>query len=207
MNFASLNVKHNLRVTGIIHVGAHYGEEDQMYIRAGVERRMYFEPIAANFAELERRVSGASLYRFAIGATRGTAEMYVETANQGESCSLLAPDHHLVQYPHITFEEREWVVVKRLDDFDTREFNFLVVDVQGAEADVFLGAQDTLGHIDYILTEVNKVPMYAGCALFDEISVALQCYGFYLADIEWCTETWGNAFFIKGPPSAPDFDE
>ena len=42
--------------------------------------------------------------------------MYVESANQGQSSSILRPNLHLKQYPHITFDEKETVEMVRLDD-------------------------------------------------------------------------------------------
>ena len=45
-------------------------------------------------------------------------EMYVEDANMGQSSSILKPEIHLKQYPHIIFNKKELVEMKRLDDID-----------------------------------------------------------------------------------------
>lgn len=198
MNVASLIAKRKLKVTGIIHVGGHYAEEDQLYLRAGVDKRMYFEPVYENFAELKKRVQpGAILHNVALGSENKTGEMFIESANQGESCSLLEPLEHLKQYPNITFDSRQIVDVCRLDSFETTGFNFLVLDVQGYELEVLKGAIHALDHIDYVLSEVNFVEMYRGCVLFAELSEWLAVRGLKFKQKEMCTENWGEAFYSR----------
>ncbi len=59
----------------------------------------------------------------------------------------------------------------RLDDFlEAREnYNFLTIDVQGYELEVFKGSRETMKNIDYIITEVNRDELYKNCARVEQL--------------------------------------
>ena len=114
-------------IVGVIHIGAHYGEENPVYEDLEIQNRMFFEPLSKNFKVLKSRVGDWPCYNFALGSKTMEAEMFVEAKNNGQSSSLLKPGVHLKQYPHIVFNERETVNVKKLDDvaFDRSKYNFI----------------------------------------------------------------------------------
>jgi hypothetical protein len=127
-------------------------------------------------------------------------DMFIETANQGQSCSLLEPGTHLKLYPHIQFSKKETVNVEKLDNipFDRSKYNMINIDVQGAELEVFKGAVNTLRHIDIIYAEVNTEEVYKGCALMDEIDSFLAGFGFNrVAQAFPCGNAWGDALYLK----------
>ena len=66
------------------------------------------------------------------------------------------------------FNRKKEVNITRLDDeeFDRSKFNFINIDVQGYELEVFKGATKTLESIDLILAEINKEEMYKDCVWF-----------------------------------------
>lgn len=73
------------------------------------------------------------------------------------------------------------VQTRRLDDIaEIGDVDFLKVDVQGAEVDVFSGASRTLRNVVAIHTEVQFVPLYRGVPLFSEVDIALRKHGFLL---------------------------
>jgi hypothetical protein len=87
----------------------------------------------------------------------------------------------------------------RLDDFkfDFKEYNFINIDVQGYELEVFKGASNMLNKIDFIISEVNRDELYENCAKVDEIQSYLSAYGFVMVEVSWDGGTWGDALFIK----------
>src|SRR5688572_14018870 len=138
LNLTDLIQKYSLKITGIIHVGAHHGEEVIDYHKSGIKNVILIEPCKAAFNYLKNRYSGHKhilLFNFACAAIDGEAEMYIETANKGQSNSLLQPIRHLEHYPTITFDNKEIVKVRCLDalPFDRSKYNLLNMDVQGAE--------------------------------------------------------------------------
>jgi hypothetical protein len=67
-----------------------------------------------------------TLVNKALGDQIGQSFMYVETANGGQSSSILKPKLHLTQYPHITFDSTEQVEMIRLDDYEFDKQNTIL---------------------------------------------------------------------------------
>ena len=49
ISFRNLKRKYNMNIKGIIHIGAHYGEEISDYIDEGIQDIILFEPLSDNF--------------------------------------------------------------------------------------------------------------------------------------------------------------
>lgn len=198
LNLIQLRDKYNLNIKGVAHIGAHYGEEHEVYLKMGIKNIIYFEPIPWNFEILKKNVSNSLLFNIALGSEEKKVEMYVERSNNSQSCSILAPEIHLKQYPHITFNERLLVEQKRLDDLKIDlEYNMINIDVQGYELEVFKGALETLNKIDYIYSEVNCDEVYKNCVRVEELDVFLAKYKFVRVETNWVGKTWGDALYIK----------
>ena len=200
LDLIKINKKYGLDIKGVLHIGAHHGQENGVYDELQIENRIFFEPLSDNFKKLSENVdSKFTLINKALGDFNGTIEMYVEKENSGQSSSVLKPSLHLVQYPHITFPDKETVEMARLDniEFDRESFNFINIDVQGYELEVFKGASETLKSVDYIMTELNIEELYEGCARFREVELFLSEYGFKIVETNWAGFTWGDGFFIK----------
>lgn len=200
LNLENLVKKYNLKIKGVIHIGAHYGEENSVYDNINISNRMFFEPLKNNFSKLVENVGEKyELFNLALGNENKIVTMNVETANNGQSSSILKPHIHLFQYPHIKFESTEDVQMNRLDDLsiDIKKYNFINIDVQGYELEVFKGSTKTLENIDYIMTEINRDEVYENCAKIDELVSFLKNYNFELVEQSWEGITWGDGFFIK----------
>ncbi len=199
LDFNSLVKKYNMNIKGVIHIGAHHGQEHSLYKSNGIKNIVYFEPLSSNFNILKNNVGEDSiLYNCALGNVEGDVEMFVETANKGQSSSVLEPELHKRQYPHIVFDNKEIVPMKRLDDIGlSNDYNFINIDVQGYELEVFKGGEKTLENIDYIITEVNRDEVYKNCAKIEELDKFLNTYGFERVETTWDGITWGDAFYIK----------
>lgn len=189
-----------MKISGVLHIGAHFGEENDVYNNLGIEKRIFFEPLSSNFRVLKNNIGeNYTLMNIALGNENKKISMNVETANSGQSSSILNPLLHLIQYPHIKFETTEDVDMKRLDDLDIdlSSFNFINIDVQGYELEVFRGAEKTLHNIDYIMSEINRDEVYQNCARIEQLIDFLSPYGFELVEQTWDGGTWGDGFFIK----------
>lgn len=204
LNLIELHKKYSLKVSGVIHIGAHFGEEYKVYEDLNLNNLIFFEPLPKNFEVLYNKLhdkANCILVNKALGNEDKKIEMYVESANQGQSSSMLKPKIHLTQYPHIQFNERCEVDMVRLDDyqFDKQKYNFINIDVQGFELEVFKGASKILKNIDYIMTEVNRAEVYESNATVDQLDKFLGEYGFERVETDWAGNTWGDAFYIKQP--------
>lgn len=192
--------KYNMDIKGVIHIGAHFGEENNVYNNLKLKNRIFFEPLEKNYNKLLENVGENYIkYKIALGNENKSIEMFVEEANMGQSSSILKPVLHLTQYPHIQFNRVETVEMKRLDDIEINKenFNFINIDVQGYELEVFKGSVETLKNIDYIMSEINRDEVYENCAKIDELINFLNPYGFELVEQDWAGQTWGDGLFIK----------
>lgn len=202
INFTNLYKKYNMRIEGIVHIGAHYGEEIQEYVDNGIQNISVFEPLSDNFNILAQRLENINAdihgYQVALGSEKSTAIMYL-SSNEAQSSSILKPKEHLEHHPDVSFNGTEEVEVDLLDNFDIRGANFMNIDVQGYELEVFKGGQKTLEQIDYVYCEVNRGEMYEGNPMIEELDEYLNVYGFERVETYWPTTwyKWGDALYIK----------
>ncbi|MBR8840968.1 MAG: FkbM family methyltransferase [Stigonema ocellatum SAG 48.90 = DSM 106950] len=200
LDLEELVQKYHVKIRGLIHVGAHYGQEYEIYQKLGIANLIFFEPLSRNFKILETHVAAqAQLVQKALGNENKKVKMYTESANNGMSSSILKPQKHLEQYPQIIFDTEEIVEMVRLDDFlsEKQNYNFLTIDVQGYELEVLKGSQETLTNISGILTEVNRDELYENCAQVEQLDSFLDLYNFHRVETNWEGGTWGDAFYLK----------
>ena len=201
LNLHELIKKYNMRITGIIHIGAHYGEEIKLYENISTLKSVVlFEPDPDSFQILQQNIKNPTYiaYNFALGSQKSKMVLFREESNAGQSNSLLAPKLHLQQYPHIKFNSFREVDVVLLDNFDfSIDYNMINIDVQGFELEVFKGSVNTLKNIQYIFCEVNRAEMYEKCASVDQIDEFLGNFGFTRVETTWDGVLWGDALYIK----------
>jgi len=202
LNLSKLKQEYNMKVSGILHIGAHYGQEYEIYRNLfGSVPIMMWEASESNFKVLSDKLKDENnliLINSGIGSFECAVKLYKETANQGMSNSVLKPSFVTEQYPHIIFNEVEHIELYPLDRWETGPtYNFLNIDIQGFELHAFLGAKKTLQNVNYIIAEVNSAELYEGCARVEEIDWYLNRWGFRRAETDWTGHTWGDAFYIR----------
>jgi len=199
LNLYELREKYNMSITGVIHIGAHFGEEHATYKQLGISDIVYFEPVKKTFDVLSKRVVDAKLYNYALGSENKLVEMYIEEADAYGCSSVLQPSSN---YDAVKFSPNEVVEMKQLDTFGFMGYNFLNIDVQGYEYEVLLGSLKTLNDIDYIMCEINRQTPhkkldYIGSTTIDKLVDLLTPYGFELVEQNWAGISWGDGLFVK----------
>lgn len=202
LNLEHLKNKYNMQVTGILHIGAHYGEEYDEYDRLfGAVPMVMWEASPANFNILKSKLSGKSnvtLINKGVGSFECEVPFYIETANTGQSNSVLKPKVHAEQYPGIIFDEISKIKVYPLDKWEPGEaYNFINIDIQGFELHAFMGAKKALRNVNYIMTEINRAELYENCATVEEIDWYLSRFGFERVETDWAGGTWGDGFYLR----------
>lgn len=202
LSLTDLIQKYSLKITGVLHVGSHMGQEVPEYHKNNIKNIILIEPCRAAFTYLKNKFGShhhIKLFNCACAATDGDAEMYTETANKGQSNSLLQPIRHLEHYPNIKFEGKEKVAVRRLDvlPFDRSKYNLINMDVQGAEGYVIIGGRQTLEHIDYVYTEVNEdaAQLYRNATGITHLDELLK--DFQRVETSWTDKGWGDSLYIR----------
>ena len=202
LDFEKLLKKYDMNVTGVLHVGAHFGEEYLSYIENDITKVVFIEPIKENFQVLEDRfgsIDEVVLINKGAGSVRKKVNIY-RSSNNLVSSSVLKPKRHLTQHPDVLFDDGQTVIeIDRIDNMlqDITPYNFMNVDVQGYELEVFKGAGILLDKIDFIMTEVNRDEVYEDCAQISEIDEYLLEYGFKRVETSWDGDCWGDAFYVK----------
>ena len=200
ISFTNLKRKYNMNIKGIIHVGAHYGEEISEYIDNGIQDIILFEPLVENFDVLSKKVKTLNAniegYQVALGSKKGDATMYVSD-NEKQSSSVLKPKVHLTHHPHVKFPSTEEVEVHLLDDYNSKDYNFINMDVQGYELEVLKGGTKTLEHVDYVYCEVNRDEVYENNAYVEELDEFLSGYNMKRVETDWAGDIWGDALYIR----------
>ena len=200
IRFSDIVKKYNMNINGIIHIGAHYGEEIVDYINEGIQNVILFEPLSDNFDILHKNSQNLNAnieaYQVALGSEPGEATMYVSD-NEKQSSSILKPKVHLSHHPDVKFPSKEEVEVHLLDEYDCHNYNFLNMDVQGYELEVLKGGSETLKNIDYVYCEVNRDEVYENNAYIEELDEYLANYNMSRVETVWSGGIWGDALYIK----------
>lgn len=198
-------------VRGVVHLGAHECEERSDYLlHWGVDdaRTLWLEALPDKVDTMTQRIPGLRMYNICLSNVDGQ-EVAFMVANNGQSSSLLNFGLHKQEHPHVVETQRVRMKTKTLNTFfkeqgfRAEDFNFLNVDLQGAELLAFQGATDVLPHMDFVYTEVNEREVYENCALVPEVDAFLARYGFKRVQTRMTGHGWGDALYVR-PSSAHD---
>jgi FkbM family methyltransferase len=204
----------NVKLNGVIHVGAHRGEEIFEYENLGAKKIIWIEPNPDVFEELQialdRADSSVESYGFCVAASdldQDEVDFHIcygpdagfMRGNKGCS-SLLQPKGRFEEWYKKTIKV-ETVKLDTLlleNEFNFQDFELLDMDTQGAELMVLRGASKVLENVKYVTTEATwDKPDYVGNVMFDELVEYLKSFGFIHQETFEHTSDWGDALFIK----------
>tara|TARA_R100000005_G_C4974553_1_gene186386 strand:- start:407 stop:1030 length:624 start_codon:yes stop_codon:yes gene_type:complete len=203
LSFTRMVNKYNMDIKGIIHIGAHHGQEIEEYIDNGVQDILMFEPVSHNFEILQEKLKDANAniqaYQVALGNEKKEGVTMYLSDNNLISSSVLKPKVHLQLHPGVGFPGTEEVEMQRLDSFseDTKNFNFINMDVQGYELEVLKGGAETLKHVDYVYCEINRDELYEGNAFVEDLDEFLKDYNMERVETDWSGTLWGDALYVR----------
>ena len=190
--------KYNIKPKGIIHIGAHYCEEYEIYKNgAGCDNILWIE---ANPYVCENNKTH-KVYQACISDKTGDMVDFIIT-NNGQSSSFLELKEHLVEHPMVFEEKRIKLNTITLDDFmrdnelRIENYDFLAMDIQGAELHALKGMGKLIDNFKYIYMEVNVKELYKDCGLLNEVVEFLK-NKFKMVDIKVTEHGWGDALFVK----------
>lgn len=199
-----------LPYTNIVQVGANSGQEVDAFQHYRLEWAVMIEPLSAPFRKLGNKVADLPNYipvQALCSSMEGIEYDFHVASNKGQSSSLLEPARHLATYPQIEFPNSVKLVSTTVDAVMNRvlqdhpglslaQFDCMMIDVQGAELKVLMGATALLQHTRYIWTEVSY-DLYEGGATLEQLQAFLQAFGFRLHCLELNRQAWGDALFVK----------
>jgi FkbM family methyltransferase len=193
------------RPKGVIHIGAHLMEERNDYISNGLYNTIWVEANPELFSKIEfiNHEFGDELVINNTISNEDDKLYRFNVTNNGQSSSILELDKHMIHHPQIHVSEVIEVRSKRMDtlilenNIDIDKYDFLNIDIQGAELLALKGFGNLLDNIKYIYTEINTNSLYKDCALVEEIDNYLGKYGFKRVETSMTEFEWGDALYIK----------
>jgi len=138
--------------------------------------------------------SNINLFEMALSAITGEIIFHQSsgfmTDKDGESVSMpegwdlsgsiKKPKLHLLMGPSITFNQSIKIKTTTLDDWCMRNsieiIDFIWMDVQGAELDVFRGGRNALSRTRFIYTEYSNLEFYEGQPTLQQIIRELETF-------------------------------
>ena len=122
-----------------------------------------------------------------------------QVTNNLASSSMLPLKTHLTAHPKIHVEKVVEMTTTTMNDiyYNLELYDFLNIDIQGAELKALTGFDDKLDSINYIYSEVNEQELYEGCCLLPELDEFLASKGFSRVETEMTRYGWGDALYIR----------
>jgi FkbM family methyltransferase len=213
--------KHNLKVTGVLHVGAHQCEEQKVYqddLKLTHKDVLWVEGNQTLIDQAKKHDPKLEILQGFVADVDDFEADFIVT-NNGQSSSLLELHEHKREHPSVKEVARHSVKTITLRTLlaqyakkqptattvDASKLNLLNIDIQGAELLALQGMGDELlAQFDYLYLEVNTKELYKGCALVGEIDEFLAERGFERTDTEMTKHGWGDAFYIRRAQGAAD---
>jgi FkbM family methyltransferase len=174
------------KVSGVIHVGANAGQERQLYHELGLKVLWFeaipkvYEELVANIAEMPRQNAICALL-----TDRDGEEYRFHVANNlGASSSIYEFGEHRDIWPQVEYVDQLTLRSSQLDtlmsaaEINRRDYQALVIDVQGAELLVLKGGKRTLRHCRYIKAEAADFDSYVGAARLQDLQRHLAPLGY-----------------------------
>jgi FkbM family methyltransferase len=197
---------YGLAPTGVLHLGAHRGEEAAIYSACGIRRVVWVEGNPELLPELRAAVEpyGHRVLQGLLGERSGEPTAFFVT-NNGQSSSVLPLGTHLTSHPEVHVTHTLQLVTTTVDQLAADNgfdgLDLLNVDLQGAELQALRGSTTTLQEMKYVYTEVNRDAVYEGAALIGELDAFLAERGFTRMVTRWTTAQWGDALYVRPPVS------
>ena len=189
-------------ISKLVQVGAHFGQELEIFEQYNVDKVYLFEPLPEAHVELEKKIKNNpkyELFKFGLGNKSEIKKLFYSNENKGQSSSFLKPKLHKKIQPQIRFRDNLTIKIEKFDNLKIDCVDFLVLDVQGFELEVLKGFSHKLKNVKFVFTEVNRDKLYEDNVLVRDLDKYLTNFEFIRIWTSWrpADMPWGDAFYIK----------
>lgn len=190
-------------IKGIIHIGAHECEERDAYMQIygiGDDKTIWVDALENKVNQMKTSLPNVKIFNECVSDKDGDEVSFMITSNY-QSSSMLNFKTHAAEHPHVTEIGRVIIHTKTLNtifaeqNLNPLDYNFMNLDIQGAELMALKGYESNLHSVDYIYMEVNEKELYEGCPLIPEVDEYLGRHGFKRIMTKMTQYGWGDAFY------------
>lgn len=211
MLFTIKEIQDSWKITpkGVIHVGAHEGEEAAFYELNKWLPVLWIEAQPNLSNDLREKLNGK--HHVVVNAAiweSDDSEINLNITSNGASSSLLELGTHKNHYPEIQLQSEIKVKTTRLDTLLNQispgfEHDVLNLDIQGAEFEAIKSLGMFVNKFLMVYTEVNKEELYINCKLIGDMDKLLEENGFKRVATRWVLgKGWGDAIYIHNKVKA-----
>lgn len=112
-----------------------------------------------------------------LGKTDGDQTLYYKCKNGIPTGNSVYKENTEYKFePEVRF-------CKTLDNFVTKDYDFIKMDVQGSELDIIKGGMNTIKKAEYLLLEMQTVDYNIGAPMASDVISYLQQHNFMLCDV------------------------
>lgn len=201
--------KYNLIPNGIIHIGAHLGEEKNLYNTYKTnEKTIWIEANPELIKQLKKNVDNDIVINEALSNEIKECTFNITSSitdlNNTQSSSLKDLDYHLIAHPNVYVSKKIIIKTNTMknviieQNINMNNYDFLNIDTQGSELDILQGFEEYLYNIKYIYAEINVKELYKNIALLPVLDDFLYKNGFERVETIIHNDVgWGQGFYIR----------
>ena len=192
--------KFHVKISGILHVGAHLCEEHPLYLNL-TNRILWIEALPDFVERNKKNIQNLNIINAVVSDVDGELVEFNIT-NNTKCSSMLDLGHHKNVHPEVFVESKLKLKTKKIstlykeNNINYSDYNVLVMDIQGAELPALKGMGDILNFFDSIFIEVAEKAMYEGSCLLQDIDDFLSNLG-YERKYLMLLNSYGDAFYLK----------
>jgi len=195
---------YGIKVTGVLHVGAHECEEMDFYKTLGLTPNDVTWLDALPQKVNEARAKGIPNVYQALVTDKDDVLIKFNISNNNQSSSIFEFGTHAVAHPEVVYTGSIVTPSVTIDTFCDRykinipKHNFWNLDIQGAEFKALVGGEKCLAFVKVLYIEVNEAEIYKGCTLKPTLDYYLESQGFVcVAYQKWKNDGWGDAIYVR----------
>lgn len=201
---------YNLNIKGIIHLGGCRGEELFSYYKNMIKNVILIEanPELIGYLKFKKFFynnlfgMNVSIENFAASNVDND-NLKLKVTNNLQSSSILNLHKHSILHPEVKvikeIEIKSYTINSLFEkNYNIKNYNFMNLDIQGAELLALKGSDRILENMNAIYTEINFDEIYKNCAQINEIDDYLGKFDFkrvFTTTPE--SDFWGDALYIK----------
>ncbi len=186
-----ITIPNNIPIKGIIQVGANDGGELDFFTKH-TSNILLFEPVESARNTLIQRINNypntnITISDYVVSNTSGPIDFFIAVESGNSSLFDLNPERPAFNQERCKHDCKVTMNSITLDNFfqnnntlSISDYNYLFMDVQGAEHLVLEGATKSLEYIDYIWMEVSYCEIYLNTLLFNDMTQYCDSLGYAL---------------------------